>query len=69
VLRRGSLAQPKVYIDEAPVIGGLSFLAMFKPYELYAVEVFSGGLEIRAYTHWYMERMAEEPRLLWPIGL
>jgi hypothetical protein len=69
VLRRGSLAEPRVYIDEARVVGGLAFLAMFKPYELFLVEVFSGGAEIRAYTHWYMERMAEQPRLLWPIGL
>jgi hypothetical protein len=66
--RRGGLAEPRVYIDEAWVIGGLDFLEMFKPYELYAIEVFSGGMEIRAYTHWYMERMAEQPRALWPIG-
>jgi hypothetical protein len=67
--RRGGLAEPRVYIDEARVLGGLAFLAMMKPYELYAVEVFSGGLEIRAYTHWYMEKVAGNPRLLWPIGL
>jgi hypothetical protein len=67
--RRGGLTEPRVFIDEARVLGGLDFLAMMKPYELYAVEVFSGGAEIRAYTHWYMERMAEQPRLLWPIGL
>jgi hypothetical protein len=69
VYRRGSVTEPRVYIDEARVIGGLDFLAMMKPYELYAVEVFSGGAEIRAYTHWYMEKVAENPRLLWPIGL
>ena len=69
VLRRGGLAEPRVFIDEARVLGGLEFLAMMKPYELYQIEVFSGGAEIRAYTHWYMERMAEQPRLLWPIGL
>jgi hypothetical protein len=69
IFRRGAVAEPRVYIDEARVLGGLEFLAMFKPYELYLVEVFSGGAEIRAYTHWYMERMAEQPRLLWPIGL
>ena len=66
---RGRVTEPKIYIDEARVVGGLDFLAMFKPYELYLVEVFSGGAEIRAYTHWYMERMAERPVRLWPIGL
>ncbi len=69
LLRRGGVTEPRIYIDEARVMGGLDYLAMFKPYELYLVEVFSGGAEIRAYTHWYMERMAERPTLLWPIGL
>ena len=69
VMRRGSATEPRVYIDEAPIIGGLDVLATFLPYELYLVEVFSGGLEIRAYTHWYMERMAGRPGLLFPIGI
>ncbi len=68
VARRGSTVQPRVYIDEAPIVGGLGFLAMFRPYELYLVEVFSAGLEIRAYTHWYMERMAARPGKLFPLG-
>lgn len=69
VRRRRSFVRPRVYIDEAPIIGGLEFLAMFRPYELYLVEVYSSGLEIRAYTHWFVERMAARPRGLWPIGL
>ena len=69
VLRRGSSVRPRVYIDEAPIVGGLEFLAMFRPYELYLVEVYSSGLEVRAYTHWFVERMATRPGKLWPIGL
>ena len=69
VLRRGSGTEPRVYIDEAPIIGGLEALATFRPYELYLIEVYSAGLEIRAYAHWYMERMAARPRMLFLIGL
>lgn len=69
VLRRGRSVLPRVYIDEVRIIGGLEFLAMFRPYELYLVEVYSSGLEVRAYTHWFVERMAERPLQLWPIGL
>jgi hypothetical protein len=69
VLRRGNATEPMVYIDEAPIIGSIEVLGTFRPYELYLVEVYSGGLEIRAYTHWYMERMAARPRVLFPIGL
>ena len=69
VLRRGRSVLPRVYIDEVRIIGGLEFLAMFRPYELYLVEVYSSGLEVRAYTHWFVERRAERPLQLWPIGL
>lgn len=69
VMRRGRATEPRVYVDEAPIIGGIDVLATFLPYELYLVEVYSTGLEIRAYTHWYMERMAGRPGMLVPIGL
>lgn len=67
--RRGSVMSPKVFIDEVPIAGGLGFLSTFRPYELYRVEVFSGGAQIRAYTHWYMERVAGRPEALWPLEL
>ena len=69
IVRRGSVTSPMVYIDEVPIIGGLGFLSTFRPYELYRVEVYSGGAQIRAYTHWYMERMAARPEALWPLEL
>lgn len=69
ISRRGTVTNPKVFIDEAPVLGGLGFLATFRPYELYLVEVYSGGAQIRAYTHWYMERMAKRPEQLFPLEI
>ena len=68
VVRRGAAVQPRVYIDEAPVIGGLDQLGTYRPYELYLVEVYSRGSEIRAYTHQFMDRMARRPMALFPIG-
>lgn len=67
ILRRGRWTQPAVYIDEAPAIGGLDQLATYRPSDLYLVEVYSGGLQIRAYTHGFMERMARRPMALIPI--
>lgn len=67
VFRRGRVVEPRVFIDEAPAIGGMDQLASYRPYELHLVEVFSSGLEIRAYTRHFMERMVRRPRTLIPI--
>lgn len=67
VYRRGRWTQPDVFIDEAPAVGGLDQLATYRPSELYLVEVYSRGLQIRAYTHNFMERMARRPVALIPI--
>ena len=67
VWRRGRPVVPRVYIDEAPAIGGLDQLATYRPHELYMVEVFSSGLQIRAYTHHFIESMVRRPRSLMPI--
>jgi hypothetical protein len=67
VRRRGGLVQPRVYLDEMPIIGGLDHLASYQPYDLYLVEVYGAGVEIRAYTHFFMERMARRPVALMPI--
>lgn len=68
ILRRGQAVEPRVYIDEAPIPGGLEQLASYQPHDLYLVEVYGQGLEIRAYTHLFMERMARRPMALVPIG-
>jgi hypothetical protein len=56
-----------VYIDEALLVGGLLQLETYRPHELYLVEVYSSGSEIRAYTHHFVERMARTPQALIPI--
>jgi hypothetical protein len=69
VFRRGRAVQPRVYIDEIPLLGGFDQLATYQPHELYMLEIYSQGQEIRAYTHQFMERMARRPVALIPIGI
>lgn len=69
VFRRGRAIQPMVYIDEIPLLGGFEQLTTYRPHELYLLEVYSQGQEIRAYTHQFMERMARQPVALIPIGI
>jgi hypothetical protein len=66
---RGSAIRPRIYVDEAPAIGGWDELATYSPSDLYLVEVYSQGGEIRAYTHNFMERMARRPMPLIPVDL
>lgn len=67
VWRRGRPVQPRVYVDELPILGGLDLLPTYQPYDMYLVEVFANGAEIRAYTHQFMERMARRTVALVPI--
>ena len=69
ILRRGQSFAPRVFIDEAPTIGGLDNLGTYRPYELYMIEVYSSGAEIHAYTHNFMERAARRPFALIPVFL
>jgi hypothetical protein len=64
---RGRLVTPRVYVDEMPVLGGLDMLGTYRPYDMYLVEVYGGGQEIRAYTHLFMERSARRAVALMPI--
>lgn len=64
---RGRAVEPRVYLDEAPVLGGLEHLSHFAPHELYMIEVYGGGQHIRAYTPQFMERAAKQR--LTPIAL
>ena len=69
IIRRGRTISPRVYIDEVPAIGGLDELESYPTAQIYALEVFSQGAEIRAYTYAFMQRMAERPMALIPINL
>jgi hypothetical protein len=69
VLRRGYKLQPRVYVDEQYLICGLDMLNAYHPSQFYLVEVYGGGLQIRAYTHEYVERQARRPRMIEPADL
>lgn len=56
---RGRPTEPRVYVDEMPVFGGMEYLESMAPHELYMVEVYGSGRAIRAYTPRFMERAAE----------
>ena len=64
---RGRTVEPVIYIDEAPMLGGLDYLDSMYPWELYMVEIYGGGRHIRAYTPAFMERAAKQR--LQPIAL
>lgn len=70
VVRRGRTVQPRVYLDETPLICGLDVLASYHPSELYLIEHYWGNPpQIRAYTRGFVERQARSPRALFPADL
>ena len=69
IIRRGRVVSPRVYIDEVPAFGGLDELDTYPTAQIYALEVYSSGAEIRAYTYNFMQRMARRPVALIPINL
>jgi hypothetical protein len=56
---RGRTVEPTVWVDEAPVMGGRSYLEAIPPYELQMIEVYGHGRHVRAYTPAFMARAAE----------
>ncbi|MGH7476657.1 MAG: carboxypeptidase-like regulatory domain-containing protein [Longimicrobiales bacterium] len=56
---RGRVQPVSVYIDEVWLPSGLTFLDTYRPHELYLVEVYGGGSQVRVYTKWWLERAAE----------
>ena len=69
IWRRGSVISPRVYIDEMPAARGLDALRNYPTTQIYALEVYSQGAEIRAYTYNFMQRMAENPEALVALSL
>lgn len=57
---RGRITSPTVWVDEFPILGGLDYLKLIPPHELYMVEVYGSGRHIRAYTNHFMARAAEK---------
>jgi Carboxypeptidase regulatory-like domain len=67
VYSRGRFVEPRVYVDEVPILGGMDYLETYRPSDLYMVEVYAFGREIRAYTNGFMEQAAKTR--LQPIAL
>lgn len=68
VYYRGRVVNPRVYLDEFPLIGGWSHLETIPTSELYMIEVYRRGTHIRAYTHNFMKRAARvrlAPMMIW----
>ena len=68
IWRRGQVISPRVYIDEMPAARGLDALRNYPTTQIYALEVYSQGAEIRAYTYNFMQRMAANPEALIALG-
>ena len=65
---RGATPQrPRIFIDDAPAIGGVRELATLPTTEMYRVEVIRGCAQIRVYTHSYVEGTASRGYPLLPI--
>ena len=56
-------------MDEAVAFGGLDELESYAVSDIYLMEVYSRGTEIRVYTNRFMERMARKPIMLIPLNL
>ena len=67
VWRRGRMIEPRVYIDEIPLIGGFDFLGLYTTSELYLIEIYDSGSQIRVYTKAFAERLAMGRERLWPV--
>jgi hypothetical protein len=67
IYRQNYMFQPTVYINEVQVLGGLDDLESYSPSDLYMIESYGHGAEIRAYTMGFMARAAKTD--LHPIPL
>lgn len=67
IFRQNYVFAPTVYINEMPVMGGLSYLESYRPSDLYLIESYGHGAEIRAYTVGFMAHAAKTR--LQPIAL
>jgi hypothetical protein len=57
VLVRGQPVRPCIIIDERRSYGGWDELELYRPQELYRIDVLSGGAVIQVYTSQYVRRM------------
>lgn len=67
VIRRGRRVKATLCIDEVPAYTGISDLDAYLPEDLYLVEIYDRGREIRIYTNWFVEKAMIERRTLRPL--
>jgi hypothetical protein len=58
VLVRGGPVRTCVIVDERPAFGGWSELELYRPQELFRVDVLGGGRVVQVYTTHYVARMS-----------
>jgi hypothetical protein len=56
---RGAPVRPCVIVDERPAFSGLAELDLYRPQELFRVDVLAGGAVIQVYTAQYVARMSQ----------
>lgn len=66
-IRRGRRTRVEVCIDEMPTYGATSALESYDASELYLVEVYNRGQQVRVYTRWFVERSLRGGRRLQPL--
>jgi hypothetical protein len=69
VIRRGRVISPRVFIDEAPMFAGMDFLVGLNTEDVYLVEIYGNGEQIRVYTNWFARRLANGQARLQPVIL
>lgn len=66
-IRRGRRTQVELCTDEMPTYGATSALESYDSSELYLVEVYNRGQQVRVYTRWFVERALRGGRRLQPL--
>jgi hypothetical protein len=64
ILARGRTVRPSVFVDDVARVEGLDAFEKMPLYDIYLIEVISGGEMIRVYSNYYIERLATTPQLL-----
>lgn len=58
IFSRGRTVPVAVYVDEQYALGGMPTLMTYSPHEVYAIEVWRRGAEVRVFTERYVERVS-----------
>lgn len=64
IFSRGRTIPVAVYIDERYAFGGMQSLMTYSPHEVYAIEVWRRGAEVRVFTNRFIERVTRGRAML-----